>query len=216
MPRVSLPITTERLTLRSFRPGDEDDVLAYRSLASVVRYIPGEPRTQEQVADLVAERATAGRIDPGSPILTLAVELEGRVVGDVLIHLDGLDGNDGRQAEIGWVFAPDVAGHGYATEAARAIMGAAFGEVGVHRVWAKLEPENTASARICERLGMRCEAMFVRASWFKQRWTDLAVYAVVADEWARATSSPARAGRDRPGPSGGVDGTTSLDATCDH
>ena len=32
MPRVSLPITTERLVLRSFRPGDEDDVFAYRSV----------------------------------------------------------------------------------------------------------------------------------------------------------------------------------------
>src|SRR5689334_872292 len=121
MARVSLPITTERLTLRSFRPGDKDDVFAYRSVPSVIRYIPGEPKTRDQVADLVSERATAGRIDPTSPNLTLAVELDGRVIGDVLILLEGPDGADGRQAEIGWVFAPDVAGKGYATEAARAI-----------------------------------------------------------------------------------------------
>ncbi len=187
MPRVSLPITTERLVLRSFRPGDEDDVFAYRSLADVVRYIPGEPKTREQVADLVAERASAGRLEEKSPILTLAVELDARVIGDVLIHLDGLDGHDGRQAEIGWVFAPDVAGRGYATEAARAITSAAFAEVGVHRVWAQLEPENTASSRICERLGMRREALFENASWFKERWTDLAVYAIRADEWSGAS-----------------------------
>ncbi len=216
MPRVRLPITTERLTLRSFRPEDEGDVLAYRSVPSVVRYIPGEPKTPEQVADLVAERATAGRIDPTSPILTLAVEREGRVVGDVLIHLDGLDGKDGRQAEIGWVFAPDVAGHGYATEAARAIMGAAFDEVGVHRVWAQLDPANTASARICERLGMRREALFVQASWFKQRWTDLAIYAVLADEWTTPAPVPSRVRRDHPQLWGGVDGTTSLNAPGDQ
>ena len=183
MPRVGLPITTDRLVLRSFRPGDEDDVFAYRSVASVVRYIPGDPKTREQVADLVSERATAGRIDPTSPNLTLAVELDGRVIGDVLILLEGLDGADGRQAEIGWVFAPDVAGQGYATEAARAITQAAFRDVGVHRVWAQLEPENTASSRVCERLGMRREALYVRASWFKERWTDLAVYALLEDEW---------------------------------
>ncbi|GAB3079052.1 GNAT family protein [Pedococcus soli] len=186
MARVSLPITTERLTLRSFRPGDEDDVFAYRSVPSVIRYIPGEPKTRDQVADLVSERATAGRIDPTSPNLTLAVELDGRVIGDVLILLEGPDGADGRQAEIGWVFAPDVAGQGYATEAARAITEAAFREVGVHRVWAQLEPENTASSRVCERLGMRLEAVFVKGSWFKERWTDLAVYALLADEWPQA------------------------------
>jgi aminoglycoside 6'-N-acetyltransferase len=188
MPRVRLPIATDRLILRSFRPGDEEDVFAYRSVPEVVRYIPGEPKTREQVADMVAERATAGRVEPSQPICTLAVELDGRVVGDVLLHLDGLDGHDGRQAEIGWVFAPDVQGHGYATEAARELVRVAVEELGVHRVWAQLDGENTASARICERLGMRREAWFERASWFKDQWTDLAVYAIRADEWRAATA----------------------------
>ncbi|QGN56914.1 GNAT family N-acetyltransferase [Nostocoides sp. HKS02] len=192
MSRVSLPMHTERLVLRSLRPGDEADVFAYRSIPEVVRYIPGAPKTREQVADLVAERATAGRLEPTSPILTLAVELDGRVVGDVLLHLDGLDGHDGRQAEVGWVFAPDVAGHGYATEAARALVDAAFREVGAHRVWAKLEPENTPSSRICERLGMRHEATFRQASWFKERWTDLAIYAVLAEEWGASGQASSR------------------------
>jgi RimJ/RimL family protein N-acetyltransferase len=183
MPRAPLPLVTQRLVLRSFRPGDEDDTFAYRSIPEVTRYIPGDPKTREDVADLVAERATAGRIDEKSPFLTLAVELEGRVIGDVLVHFDGLDGADGTQAEIGWVFAPDVAGQGYATEAARALVDLAFGELGVRRVWAQLEPENTRSARVCERLGMRREALFVQGSWFKGRWSDLAIYALLADEW---------------------------------
>lgn len=188
MPRVRLPIATDRLVLRSLRPGDEDDVLAYRSIPEVVRYIPGEPKTEEQVGDMVAHSATAGLLDEQHKYVTLAVELDDRVVGDVMLKLDGLGGSDGRQAEIGWVLAPEVHGQGYATEAARAITGAAFDEVGVHRVWAQLEPENTASARICERLGMRREALFQQASWFKGRWTDLAVYAIRADEWR--TPSP--------------------------
>ncbi len=82
------------------------------------------------------------------------------------------------------MFAPDVAGQGYATEAARALVDLAFGELGVRRVWAQLEPENTRSARVCERLGMRREALFVQGSWFKGRWSDLAIYALLADEWA--------------------------------
>lgn len=187
MPRVRLPISTERLVLRSLRPGDERDVFAYRSIPEVVRYIPGEPKTLEQVQDMVAERATAGRIEPSQPICTLAVELNGRVIGDVLLHLDGPDGHDGRQAEIGWVLAPDKQGQGYATEAARELLRVAFEELGVHRVWAQLDGENDASARICTRLGMRREAYFVLASWFKGQWTDLAVYGIRADEW-RTTS----------------------------
>ena len=183
MPRVRLPIITERLVLRSLRPGDEPDVFAYRSIPEVVRYIPGDPKTLEQVQDMVAERATAGRVEPSQPICTLAVDLDGRVIGDVLLHLDGLDGHDGRQAEIGWVLAPDMTGQGYATEAARELVRVAFDELEVHRVWAQLDGQNEASARICERLGMRREAYFERASWFKDQWTDLAVYAIRSDEW---------------------------------
>ncbi|GAB3448079.1 GNAT family protein [Phycicoccus ginsengisoli] len=183
MPRVRLPITTERLVLRSLRPGDERHVFAYRSVPDVVRYIPGPPKTFEQVQDMVAERATAGRVEPAHPACTLAVELNGRVIGDVLLHLDGPEGADGRQAEIGWVLAPDMQGQGYATEAARALLRVAFDELEVHRVWARLDGQNDASARICERLGMRREAYFERASWFKDQWTDLAVYAIRADEW---------------------------------
>lgn len=191
MPRVRLPITTERLVVRSFRPGDEDEVLAYRSVPEVVRYIPGDPKTREEVADLVAERSTAGRIDEKNRALTLAVELDGRVVGDVLVHLDGLDGADGKQVELGWVFAPDIAGQGYATETARELLRVAFDELGVHRAWAQLDALNVASARLCERLGMRREALFEKASWFKEEWTDLAIYAIRADEW-RATTRDSR------------------------
>ena len=121
------------------------------------------------------------------PILTLAVELDGRVIGDVLIHLDGLDGADGRQAEIGWVFAPDVAGQGYATEAARAITD---GRVPTRSGCTACGPSSSRPtprpSRICERLGMRREALFDRASWFKEQWTDLAIYAIRADEWRAA------------------------------
>jgi len=189
MPRIGLPITTDRLVLRSFLPSDVDDVLAYRSQPDVVRYIPGEPKTHEQVVDMVAHSATAGLIDDRHTHVTLAVDLGGRVIGDVMLALNGLDGSDGKQVELGWVFTPDVQGQGYATEAARALAEVAFAEIGAHRVWAQLEPENTASSRICERLGMRREAYFEKGSWFKDQWTDLAIYAIRADEWP---SEPSR------------------------
>ena len=184
MPRVSLPITTERLVLRSFGPHDVDDVLSYRSLPELVRYVPGEPRSREQVTDLVAHATTAGLLDDKHPHLTLAVDLEGRVVGDVMLHLNGLDGSDGKQVELGWILAPGAQGHGYATEAANALLDVAFRELGAHRAWARLEPENTSSSRICERLGMRREAMFEKGSWFKGQWTDVAIYAILAEEWS--------------------------------
>ncbi len=183
MPRLALPILTERLTLRSMRVEDHADVLAYRSRSEVGVHLPCGVLNGDQVADWIAESITAGRIDQVHPAMTLAVELDGRVIGDVLLRADGIDGVDGKQYEIGWAFNPDHGKQGFATEAARALADTAFKTLGVHRVWARLDPANTPSVRVCERLGMRREALFEKASWWHGRWDDLAIYAIRADEW---------------------------------
>jgi RimJ/RimL family protein N-acetyltransferase len=56
----------------------------------------------------------------------------------------------------------------------------AFGDLAMHRVFAQLDPRNSASARLCERLGMRREAYFREDIWFKGEWGDTAVYAMLA------------------------------------
>ncbi len=59
----------------------------------------------------------------------------------------------------------------------------AFADLGMHRVWAQLDPRNAASARVCERLGMRQEAHFREDIWFKGEWGSTDVYAILASEW---------------------------------
>jgi aminoglycoside 6'-N-acetyltransferase len=87
-------------------------------------------------------------------------------------------------AEVGWVFHPDFQGKGYATEAATALLELAFGELGMHRVRAELDPLNAASIALCHRLGMREEAHFVKDVWLRGKWDDSGIYAVLEDEWA--------------------------------
>ncbi len=53
---------------------------------------------------------------------------------------------------------------------------------------ARIDPENARSVALAERLGMRREAHFIEEDWFKGRWSDLLVYAVLAREW----DTPAR------------------------
>lgn len=178
---------TERLVLRSFRHGDEDDVLAYRRRADVVRYLPVEPMDDAAVCAYIDERLTATTIAADNDRIILAVEYDGRVIGDVVVGVGPLAD---RQAEIGWVFNPDYHGRGLATEAARELLAMAFGELRMHRVWAQLDPRNLASARVCERLGMRLEAHFREDFWFKGEWGDTSVYALLADEWQQSLRQP--------------------------
>lgn len=180
MPGPDLVRRTERLVLRPFRHGDEAAVLAYRHRADVCRYIPADPLTEVTAPAFIADRIAGRRIEADGDRLVFAVELGGLVIGDVLVRTGQVAD---RQAEVGWVFNPDFHGHGFATEAARELVRLSFGELGVHRVWAQLDPRNTASARLCERIGMRHEAHLRQDMWLKGEWTDSAIYAILETEW---------------------------------
>jgi len=178
-----LPRRTARLVLRPFRHDDESDVLAYRGREDVVRYMPADPLQPAGAHAFIAERLPATQITADEDGIILAVEYEGRMIGDLLIKAGRLAD---RQAEIGWAFNPEFHGRGLATEAARELLMMAFDDLDMHRVWAQLDPRNVPSARLCERLGMRREAYFRQDIWFKGEWGDTAVYALLAAEWRAA------------------------------
>ncbi|NYJ20926.1 GNAT family N-acetyltransferase [Glaciibacter psychrotolerans] len=106
--------------------------------------------------------------------------VRGPVIGDLTVVLES---GELAQIEIGWVFHPDYQRKGYATEAARALLELAFAHIGAHRVLARLDPHNTASVALCQRLGMRQEAYFRESEILKGEWGDLAIYALLRSEW---------------------------------
>jgi RimJ/RimL family protein N-acetyltransferase len=180
------PIRTERLVLRLMTEADVDDIFSYQSREDVCRYLLFEPRTHDDVAERVAKHAVATTLGQDGDYLQLALELPAttdtpaRVIGDSYFTLSSLENSRG---EIGWTLHPDFAGHGYATEAARAVLDIAFETIRLHRVQAELDPRNAASIALCKRLGMREEAFFVKDLWFKGDWADTGMYAILRDEW---------------------------------
>jgi RimJ/RimL family protein N-acetyltransferase len=178
-----LPIETDRLTLRGYRPTDVEDVFAFHSLPEVTRFLYWEPRTREEVRDVLATKAPQLSLTQEHDSLTLAVELraERTVVGDV--HLQWLSERH-RQGEIGFVFHPRYQGLGYATEAAREMLRLGFAELRLHRIIGRCDALNVGSARVMERLGMRREAHFIENEIFKGAFGDEYVYAMLAREFS--------------------------------
>jgi RimJ/RimL family protein N-acetyltransferase len=177
-----LPLRTARLVLRHFEPGDAESLFAYYSDPDVALYLLTPPLDRREAEAEIRRRVTRHAGEGRGPVLTLVVELDGQVVGDVILMLNTPSRS---QAEVGWVLDPRVAGRGIATEAARALVDLAFGHYGVHRVTAQLDARNHRSAALCERLGMRREAHKHRDFWSKGEWTDSMEYAVLAEEWRR-------------------------------
>jgi RimJ/RimL family protein N-acetyltransferase len=60
-----------------------------------------------------------------------------------------------------------------------------FERLDLHRIWAECVADNRASARVLEKLGMRREAHFRESGFFKGRWWDSLVYAMLDHEWRR-------------------------------
>jgi RimJ/RimL family protein N-acetyltransferase len=183
----ALPIETERLILRSFRPDDFDAVYAMQSRPDVARFLYWDARTEEEVGEALVKKVAATAIRAEEDTLFLAAELKatGELVGDVVLqwtseqHLSG---------EIGFIVHPDHHGHGYATEASRVLLRLGFEDLGLHRVYGRVEARNIASARVLEKLGMRREAHLVENEFVKGEWQSELVYAMLRRDWVAATA----------------------------
>jgi RimJ/RimL family protein N-acetyltransferase len=119
--RPAYPITTPRLKLRPLAVEDTDELLAYRGRPDVCRYLPFEPMDEQVLSARLAGDLGRREITAAGQGLTLGVELaiSGRLVGDVVLFFRSADDSAG---EIGYVFHPDIAGQGYATEACAAVL----------------------------------------------------------------------------------------------
>ncbi|MBC7275993.1 GNAT family N-acetyltransferase [Nocardioides sp.] len=175
------PVRTERLTLRPVDvERDLEDLHAYLSLEDVCRYIPPVPRDRDQLRKAYAPERRPSVLRREGEVLCLAVEHEGRLIGDAVLFWHS---KEQRSGEIGYAFNPEFQGRGFATETARALLGLAFDGLGLHRVIARVDERNVASARVVERLGMRKEAVERDVKWTKGEWATLVSYAMLEDEW---------------------------------
>jgi RimJ/RimL family protein N-acetyltransferase len=180
LPYEFAELRTERLLLRLMRESDVDDILVYQSNPDVCRYLMFEPRERAAVAAKVAQYSTATTLAGDGDYWQIAIERDGRVIGDVYFTIKSTEHATG---EIGWTLNPEHGGRGYMTEAAGAVLGIAFEAIGLHRVIAVLDPRNTTSIALCKRLGMREEAHHVEDMWFKGEWGDTGIYAILDREW---------------------------------
>ncbi|MFD7160315.1 GNAT family N-acetyltransferase [Kribbella sp. NPDC059898] len=178
----SLPIETDRLTLRRYVETDYDDLLKLQSNPDVTRFLLYDVRTPEQVKEALTGRLADVPMDTDGQALTVAVTLRdtGRHLGEVTLFLNS---TEQRTGEIGYVFHPESHGHGYAAEASVELLRLGFEELGLHRIIARLDVRNTGSVKLLQRLGLRQEAHFVQNEYLKGEWTDELVFAMLYTEW---------------------------------
>ena len=183
---LTWPVTTDRLSLRPAVASDAEAVWRYRRLPAVAEWMTALPGDLDRYAAQFAE--------PDRLRVTLVVEQDGAVVGDLMLRVEDAWAQTevaadavATQAELGWAFDPAHHGRGLATEATRRLVALCFADLGLRRVTAGCFADNAPSWRLMERLGMRREGTFRAESLHRSgRWLDSFTYALLREEWAAA------------------------------
>jgi len=153
--------------------------------ANHARLAVWSPRTEEPSADntrVALERSGHAWIDGTRLPLAIGISSDrgDRLVGAINLTIDSSAGN----AEVGFWVDAAAEGRGLVTRALNAVLGHAFGELGLHRVEMRTLTTNERSRRLAERLGFTLEGVLRGAIRFPDGPRDVAVYAVLADDFS--------------------------------
>ncbi|WP_174855122.1 GNAT family N-acetyltransferase [Streptomyces rubrogriseus] len=182
-------LDTDRLRLRPFAEDDAGFLYAMHSSAHVMRYWDSPPWT---------DRARAGRFvemcrkmaDDGTGV-RVAVDRasDGAFVGwCCLVEWNPVY----RSASLGYCLDESMWGHGYATEAAHALLRWAFGTLDLNRVQAEADTRNAASARVLEKVGFVREGTLREDCVVDGEVSDSWVYGLIRRDW-RPSAAPGAA-----------------------
>jgi ribosomal-protein-alanine N-acetyltransferase len=151
-------IETARLVLRRMRRTDEDALLAVLGDPVAMQYYPAA-YSREEVRRWI-KRWGASYAEHGYGLYAMALKSTGEVIGDCGHAKQDVEGET--EIEIGYHVLRALQGQGYATEAARACVKYGFETLGARKLISLIRPENMASRRVAEKMGMRFEKEIIR------------------------------------------------------
>jgi [ribosomal protein S5]-alanine N-acetyltransferase len=180
---MSLPtptLQTDRLRLRPFTRADADDLFALQSNAFVLRYWDSPPWTDRARADRFI--AACGQMAEEGTGARTAIE---RADDGAFIGWCGVTQWDSeyRSASLGFCLNERAWGHGYATEAAGALLQWAFDNLDLNRVQAEADTRNPACRRVLEKLGFLHEGTLREDCVVNGDVSDSWVFGLLRREW---------------------------------
>jgi ribosomal-protein-alanine N-acetyltransferase len=174
-------LITNRLQLREFVKEDWQAVLAYQQKPEYLKFYDWTERSAGEVREFVGMFLDQQQADPRIKFqLAVTLKTTGQLIGNCGIRLESVEA---READIGLELDPSYWSQGYATEAAQAIMRFGFDHLNLHRIWARSNADNQAAGRVLEKLGMQLEGRLRENEYFKGRWWDTILYAILDSEW---------------------------------
>ncbi len=148
-------LTTRRLILREMTGTDLDDLAELLGDPTVMRFYP-RPKTRAEAGDWLAWNRRLYH-DHGFGLWAVTLRDTGEFAGDCGLTIQQVDG--AAEIEVGYHIRAQLQGNGYATEAAAAARDFARDTLGLRRLIAIIDPDNTPSQRVAAKIGLRPEKL---------------------------------------------------------
>lgn len=169
-----MELQTDRLLLREYTLDDFAAVHSFASDLRIAEYVDWGPNTTGETLEFL-KMCSAAQRGSNRTNFTLAVTFpRGEPFGSV-----GL-GIDRGRGELGYVIDADHWGRGYATEAAAALLRFGQGTLKLQDITATCRPENTASARVLEKIGLVPVGVRRADKLIRGQWQDSLVFSSVS------------------------------------
>jgi len=176
---ATVELRTPRLFLCSLRHSHLDSMLpliSAKEVAATTLRIP-HPYTRDDAEKYFASMEP--EVDKGKMLrMSIFVEFSGEYCGSIGLHIEREHG----RAELGYWIGVPFWGHGYASEAASAIVAYGIQTLGLNRIFATVFAGNTASRRVAEKSGMKYEGCMRQHVNKWGKYLDVEIYAVLASE----------------------------------
>ncbi len=188
-------LETSRLVLRRWRPADLEPFAAMNADPEVMRHFPRPLERAE--SDALVGRIEAAFEELGYGLWAVERREDGRFLGFTGLAVPRFEAAFTPCVEVGWRFAGEAWGHGYATEAARAALRFGFEEAGLREIVSFTSAGHERSRRVMERLGMHRDASddfdypgFPEGHPMRRH----VLYRLTADEWRTQRATTDRSG----------------------
>ncbi|MEK4075136.1 GNAT family N-acetyltransferase [Paenibacillus amylolyticus] len=187
-------LKTNRLILRNFTVTDAAGLLEYTANPRVNCFMDQRISTLEDATAEVAKRSS------DDSHIAVCLKDSNELIGELFGMREDRDSDTDKDSNsdtysIGWNFNGRFEGKGYASESANAFIENLFMEQGIRRLYAYVEDDNFRSQKLCEKLGMRREGLFLEFISFVKnedgtpKYENTYQYALLKKEWLEQRES---------------------------
>lgn len=175
-------LETERLLLRRIDENDVEEVIALRGNPETMKYIP-RPLVKTKEDALGHIRMIEEKIVNNTGInWGMTIKGNPKIIG-IIGHYRIQPEN--HRSEIGYMMLPECNGKGYMSEAIKAVLAYGFEQMDLHSIEAVIDPDNTASEKVLQKLNFVKEAHIIENELWEGKYWDTVIYSLLKRNWKK-------------------------------